>query len=369
MPSRVLDAPTGRLAAPSAGTQVTSRGSKLRWQPRQARHETRRRRRVAATLSASAVLVCPGFLFSSQQYAELVSDLRAEGFTAEVVQTSLLDWAPVLAGHSFEWYLARLDALLQRLHAQHGRVALVGHSAGGWIARILLGTEPYQGARYGRAAQVHTLLTLGTPHLSTEAYPFGRAKVGARLALGEAGICCIEQSSRHASRELPDVCAPSIKQESLAGPNLADVPPPVRESSLKFANYFYPTAQSLGSDVRVVCACGQAIRGRLPWAQLGSRTSGSPAGAGDAVGRQGSSSWDSYFAFESYKSSVGRGDVDGDGVTPLSIALLPGAEQLVLEGVWHSPRRSPGQLWYGSAAARERWRHYLVDPSAEPTPQ
>ncbi len=31
------------------------------------------------------------------------------------------------------------------LARRHGRVALVGHSAGGWVARLLLGTEPYQG--------------------------------------------------------------------------------------------------------------------------------------------------------------------------------------------------------------------------------
>lgn len=132
------------------------------------------------------MLVLPGFLFSSNQYKQLVGDLRAKGFAAEVVQTSLVDWAPVLAGRSFEWYLARLDALLQRLYNQHGRVALLGHSAGGWIARILLGTEAYQGIRYCRAAQVHTLLTLGTPHLSIEAYPFGRAKVGGGPERGAA---------------------------------------------------------------------------------------------------------------------------------------------------------------------------------------
>ena len=35
---------------------------------------------------------------------------------------------------------------------RHGRVALVGHSAGGWLARILLGGEPYQGGQAAAAA-------------------------------------------------------------------------------------------------------------------------------------------------------------------------------------------------------------------------
>lgn len=36
------------------------------------------------------------------------------------------------------------------------------------------------GVRYVRSGLVHTLLTLGTPHASIEAYPFGRAQVGPR---------------------------------------------------------------------------------------------------------------------------------------------------------------------------------------------
>lgn len=108
---------------------------------------------------------------------------------------TLSDWWGILRGGSFEWYLSRLDALLADMHARyarhrfatpcsavashlfmsaaaallplplgcclvhpsqysapphccprrHGRVALVGHSAGGWVARLLLGDERYQG--------------------------------------------------------------------------------------------------------------------------------------------------------------------------------------------------------------------------------
>lgn len=152
------------------------------------------------------------------------------------------------------------------------------------------------------------------------------------------------------------------------------MPLQVRGSSLKFANHFYPTAQSLGSDVRVVCVCGSAIQGRLLWKPSRSSTSGSLASGDDAVSKQSNSSavsrWDSYFAYESYRANVGHGDVDGDGVTPLSIAFLPGAEHLVLKDVWHSPRRRPGQLWYGSAEVQGRWEQYLLEPepSAEPSP-
>jgi len=53
----------------------------------------------------------------------------------------------------------------------------VGVSAGGWLARLALGSVPYYGVEFGLSPLVHTLVTLGTPHQSLEAYPFGRAEV------------------------------------------------------------------------------------------------------------------------------------------------------------------------------------------------
>lgn len=64
---------------------------------------------------------------------------------AEVVPLRIRDWLPVLYGSSFNFYVTRIDAALRRLYAQHGPVALVGHSAGGWVARIVLGATPYEG--------------------------------------------------------------------------------------------------------------------------------------------------------------------------------------------------------------------------------
>lgn len=64
---------------------------------------------------------------------------------AEIVPLTLRDWLPVLAGGSFSFYASAIDAATQRLYAQHGRVALVGHSAGGWVARLVLGDQPFEG--------------------------------------------------------------------------------------------------------------------------------------------------------------------------------------------------------------------------------
>ena len=65
--------------------------------------------------------------------------------------------------------------------------------------------------------------------------------------------------------------------------------------------------------------------------------------AGKAVfGKRGLGTW---LAYQSYELTVGKGETWGDGITPVEAAVLDG-ENLVLEGVWHSPR-SPGK-WYGS---------------------
>lgn len=45
-----------------------------------------------------------------------------------------------------------------------GKVALIGHSAGGWIARAYLSKRNYGGKCYNGHELVHSLITLGSPH-------------------------------------------------------------------------------------------------------------------------------------------------------------------------------------------------------------
>lgn len=45
-----------------------------------------------------------------------------------------------------------------------GKVALIGHSAGGWICRAYLSQRNYGGKSYGGQELIHSLITLGSPH-------------------------------------------------------------------------------------------------------------------------------------------------------------------------------------------------------------
>lgn len=44
------------------------------------------------------------------------------------------------------------------------KIALIGHSAGGWISRVYLSSSDYGGKVYEGSKYIHSLVTLGTPH-------------------------------------------------------------------------------------------------------------------------------------------------------------------------------------------------------------
>ena len=98
--------------------------------------------------------------------------------------------------------------------------------------------------------------------------------------------------------------------------------------NLDFVKTHYPGA--FYPAVRYVCVAGKAIFGER---------------------------WRSWFAYSSYELTGGRGDVWGDGITPIDAAHLDGADNLVLDAVLHSPR--PGYLWYGSLEPLQIWASYL----------
>ena len=58
-------------------------------------------------------------------------------------------------------------------------------------------------------------------------------------------------------------------------------------------------------------------------------------------------------AYAIYKELIGDGGVWGDGLVPVASALLPGSQQLILDGVSHYA--GFGGPWYGEAEVIPRW--------------
>ncbi|ABA22355.1 conserved hypothetical protein [Trichormus variabilis ATCC 29413] len=99
--------------------------------------------------------------------------------------------------------------------------------------------------------------------------------------------------------------------------------------NLDFVNNNYPGA--FYQNVRYVCVAGKTVFGER---------------------RRGG-----WLAYSSYQLTCGTGNTWGDGITPIAAAHLIGAENLVIEGVRHSPR-NPG-IWYGSPEPLKAWTQYL----------
>jgi pimeloyl-ACP methyl ester carboxylesterase len=115
-------------------------------------------------------VILPGYLAGAPDYQPLEQALQALGFPAVTVPLRRRDWFPTLGGRPVTPILAQLDQTVKQVieRFETSQVNLVGHSAGGWIARIYLGDQPYDGRIWQGRSQVATLVCLGTPHQSLE---------------------------------------------------------------------------------------------------------------------------------------------------------------------------------------------------------
>ncbi|NJL88249.1 MAG: lipase [Leptolyngbyaceae cyanobacterium SM1_1_3] len=123
-------------------------------------------------------VILPGYLAGAAPYQEMERSLKDLGIRATTVPLTRWSWLPTLGGRSIGPILQPLQDAIEQVLEQSGaeQVNLVGHSAGGWIARIYLGDQPYDVHARDRQRQViwqgrsrvARLITLGTPHLSQE---------------------------------------------------------------------------------------------------------------------------------------------------------------------------------------------------------
>lgn len=117
-------------------------------------------------MNNTPILIVGGFASDPQLYKPLRAHLaEVSGRPVFIAPINRLDWAWVTLADSYAELLRKLDRAVNDLIVQTGssRVTLVAHSAGGVLARIFLGDQPYRGRVYDGHRRVDMLITLGTP--------------------------------------------------------------------------------------------------------------------------------------------------------------------------------------------------------------
>ena len=176
-----MSAVTARAAAPSATHAHYRRRAPARVAARP--HASTDGASKASSSSSSSespsdgpnhVVVVPGFLSGADAYGGMARALEATGwFTSVTVVPITRDmWYPTLLGGDFAPMLDAIEATVRSIGETNDAdretnprrdLCVVGHSAGGWLARLWMGDAPYVNGRvYGGAPRVKTLLTLGT---------------------------------------------------------------------------------------------------------------------------------------------------------------------------------------------------------------
>lgn len=123
-------------------------------------------------------VILPGYFARATDYRNLEQSLKQQGIPTATVPLKKRDWVSTLGGRSLVPILRQIDRTVKQLmeQSQSSQINLIGHSAGGWIARIYLGEKPYNihgdvtdlEAVWQANSYVNRLITLGTPHTSQE---------------------------------------------------------------------------------------------------------------------------------------------------------------------------------------------------------
>lgn len=299
-------------------------------------------------LSKIPVVICPGFGNDQIDYSNpldqgdeygFVAALTRRGFNPNLIQVMPLEryeWVRVAGGLfdipnfytgncrpdglGYGWYVQRLRQTIEEAYEKAGReerVILLGHSAGGWLARAALGDGSWdmnhgeEGGDVRAADRVRALVTIGAIH---------------KPPAGDAVSTCVTRGA------------------------------------LSYLDRTYPGAFLSEEGVAYVSVGGDAV--------LGKQQEKSPAPIGNNDSKRGSQEVNDVYkvrgegsassvAYTSYTAVSGNGEMTGDGVVPLEWSLLEGSRTIILDGVLHSINEAgttlPTDRWYGSEGVVDRW--------------
>lgn len=129
-------------------------------------------------MTITPCVIIPGYFATAADYVGMQQWLHDQRIPSTIVPLTKFDWLPTFGGRSVAPILQAIDQTVQRTRTEYrtDQVNLIGHSAGGWIARIYLGDVPYDvhprttstPEHWSGYPQVARLISLGTPHSSCD---------------------------------------------------------------------------------------------------------------------------------------------------------------------------------------------------------
>ncbi|XP_073102116.1 uncharacterized protein [Elaeis guineensis] len=273
-------------------------------------------------------------------YQGLAMALRERyGIPSVVARVSRFDWLRYAAGlldanfwkgtlgprPVLDWYLERVDEAVSEANQlcprdKGGSISFIGHSAGGWLARIYM--EEFE------LSHISLLLTLGSPHIYFRPPP--------------AGLPGVIDQTRGLLDYVEKNCAPAVYT-------------PQRKYVCIAGRYIQGATLAGNSDV---------TSGMTPTIDKDQGMAESVPNVNNNKSISLTPTLRAYFIGQGYKQLCGQADVWGDGVVPEMSAHLEGALNMSLDGVCHSPIGSDDRMrpWYGSPSVLEKWVHHLLNP-------
>ena len=279
------------------------------------------------------VVICPGFCNDAIDYdtpleqpstVGLKSVLSRRGFDMDQIYTVPVqrsDWIRVAGGLldipgfytgnaqptglGYGWYIERLKKEVDRAYEESGgqKVILMGHSAGGWLARAALGDGTWSQSESDNQSEneneeLNTILT------------------------SERVACLVTMGAIHKTPSEESTC--------------------VTRGALKNTDAQFPGAYLKDQGVKYVSIGGAAIKGEMTDRSVKELRSKAKR-----------------IAYDSYEAVSGVGDQTGDGVVPFEWTQLDGSRKIRLDGVLHSINEAgttmPTDRWYGSEGVVDRW--------------
>jgi pimeloyl-ACP methyl ester carboxylesterase len=123
-----------------------------------------------------AIVILGGFMSMATLYNTMrLALVELTGQIVYVVETRSADWIPSVVPAGWLHLLRKLDDTVRQAarHTAGGRVTVIGHSAGGVLARLYLSPEPFLGQVFRGMDHVGQLITLGSPHYNRRRWIHG----------------------------------------------------------------------------------------------------------------------------------------------------------------------------------------------------